>query len=801
VTSNSVCINCLDAQLLACLLKICLGRKALVRKNKSQGERRCIAHLREDGTEELVETHLMEVASLAAKFSKEYGAEQSGRALGLIHDIGKFSSEFQRRIRDDGPKVDHSTAGAYELVKDDASWLAYCAAGHHGGLLDWRSPTSDATLYSRLRKAALGKIPDYHSHASNIVLHELPSLASLQSELLNKAQNCPKQTVHGINESLQRSFTVSFFIRMCFSSLVDADFLCTEEFMQGRPREAVPTDDIQALRDRFERKVQSFYPPKGMLNELRCGVSDDCRNAGITMEPGVFSLTVPTGGGKTLASLRFALQHACHNSMNRIIFAEPYTAIIEQTSAKFREYLDSGSTENILEHHSNFNFDALDDDPLRKNLRLASENWDMPIVVTTNVQLFESLYASGTSRCRKLHNIANSVIILDEAQAIPLENVDACIRVLVELVNNYHCSIVLCTATQPAFDEQFAQYGLTVKEIAKNRDELFVSLGRVTYKNLGCLSDDSLMSRLSTTEQVLCVVNSRAQAKNIANGLMGRCGQESVFHLSTLMYPVHRQRMLKRINERLSTGLPCRVVSTSLIEAGVDLDFPVVYRSLAGLDSIVQAAGRCNREGKRPSKSSLVYVFTSGANPDTGQPYRLPEDVKKRAGITSSTVSVSKDASVEYGSLENIRRYFLNLESIYRSALHYERNALEDLSVGINTKNNFGPNGNAAACCAIQFDSAEKDFKFIDDKSTSVIVPDDDIEDEVFRVKNGIASRGDLRRISRYSVSVYQHTLETLVQTGRVEQSNGAYILSSMQWYSDKTGLDCGDQQGEGMFW
>ena len=770
-------------------------------ENLSIPERPCIAHLREDGVEELVETHLSEVSDLAAKFSKEFGAEQSGRALGLVHDVGKFSHEFQKRILNEGPKVDHSTAGAYELVQADVPWLAYCAAGHHGGLLDWESPNTDSTLYARLRKAASGWIPKYRSQDCDAVLAKLPPKESLQDELRQKAANCPKVEVHGISKALQRSFSISFFVRMCFSCLVDADFLCTEKFMQGRARETVPVDSLETLKERFERKISAFYPPCGELNMLRCSVSDNCQEAGITMKPGVFSLTVPTGGGKTLASMRFALQHACSNGMNRIIFAEPYTAIIEQTAAKFREYLDSDSTENILEHHSNFDFDAFDEDPLRKNLRLAAENWDMPIVVTTNVQLFESLYASGTSRCRKLHNIVNSVIILDEAQAIPLENVDACIRALVELVNNYHCSIVLCTATQPAFDEQFAQYGLSVREIAKNRDVLFASLRRVTYKNLGCLSDDGLISRLATTEQVLCVVNSRAQAKTIANGLMGRCDQESVFHLSTLMYPAHRKRILKRINERLSAGLSCRVVSTSLIEAGVDLDFPVVYRGLAGLDSIVQAAGRCNREGKRSSKSSLVYVFASEANPDIGKPYRLPEDVKKRAGITSSTVSVSKDTSVDYGSLENIRRYFLNLESVYRSALHYERNALKDLSVGINTKNDFGPNGNAAACCAIQFDSAEKDFKFIDDKSTSVIVPDDDIEDEVFRVKNGIASRGDLRRISRHSVSVYQHTLETLVHAGKVEQSNGAYVLSSMQWYSDKTGLDCDDQQGEGMFW
>jgi CRISPR-associated endonuclease/helicase Cas3 len=770
-------------------------------ENFMNSETPCVAHLREDGSEELVETHLSEVSDLAAKFSKEFGAEQSGRALGLVHDIGKFSGEFQRRILNNGPKVDHSTAGAYELVQAGASWLAYCAAGHHGGLLDWKSPNSDSTLYGRLRKAASGKIPEYCSQKSDAVLSKLPTIASLQDELRKKAKNCPREKVRGISESLQCSFTISFFVRMCFSCLVDADFLCTEKFMQGQAREAVPVDNLETLRGRFEHKVSAFYPPQGELNTLRCGVSNDCREAGATMEPGVFSLTVPTGGGKTLASMRFALHHACNHRMNRIIFAEPYTAIIEQTAAKFREYLNGDSTENVLEHHSNFDFDALDDDPLRKNLRLAAENWDMPIVVTTNVQLFESLFASGTSRCRKLHNVANSVIVLDEAQAIPLNTVDACVRVLVELVKNYHCSVVLCTATQPVFDELFAAYDLTVREIARNRDQLFEKLRRVTYKNLGCLSDSALISRLAAAEQCLCIVNSRAQAKNVASGLMKTCGQDGIFHLSTLMHPAHRERVLKAIGERLRDGLPCRVVSTSLIEAGVDLDFPIVYRGLAGLDSIVQAAGRCNREGKLPFDSSWVYVFTSEGRTDTGKPYRLPEETKKRAGITASTVAIAANVLVDYGSLQSIRNYFRNLDYMFRSIIHQEKNALDDLCVTQDTKNNFGRRGGAIACFAIQFASADKDFKFIEDTSIPVIVPDGAIEDEVFRVKNGIASRGDLRRVSRYSVAVYRHTLEKLIRAGKVEQVNGAYILSSLDWYSEQMGLDCGDLQGEGMFW
>ncbi len=777
-------------------------------QQKTPVECQCIAHRREDGTEELVTTHLAEVADMAAAFAKQLGAESTGRALGLIHDIGKFSEGFQRRINDDGPKVDHSTAGAYELALRDVGWLSYCVSGHHGGMPDWESSATDATLYRRIRKAADGRIPAYRTSECRSVLNRMPSENELGNELALKCRNAPDAAVPMIDAKLQKYFSFAFFTRMCFSCLVDADFLCTERFMQGKARESVPTDSIAAMTERFERRISPFYPPVGKLNVLRCSVSDDCYEAGRHLNPGVFSLTVPTGGGKTLAAMRFALQHASEHGMSHIIMAEPYTAIIEQTADKYREYLDTEQTENVLEHHSNFDFDALDEDPLRKNLRLAAENWDMPVIVTTNVQLFESLFANGTSRCRKLHNIANSVIILDEAQTIPLTVMDACIRALVELVENYHCTVVLCTATQPGMDEIFSNYGLRVREIVKDKDRLFEELRRVTYRNTGVQSDDELVEKLSGAKQALCIVNSRIQARNIAESLLERFDDGSVYHLSTLMYPVHRERVLDLIRERLAEGMPCRVVSTSLIEAGVDLDFPVVYRSIAGLDSIIQAAGRCNREGKHASNESCVSVFEPSDNPESGRPYGVPSDIKQRAGITEGVLREldSSEMASDYGSLHAIECYFESLMGLFRTehepgneAGQKIRKPLEDMRIGFG--HDFPNDIRIQGMPHIQFASASEDFRFIDSEAQPVVIPTEEISEELNRVSTGIATRGDMRRIGRYSVALYRHTLETLIKAGKIEVQDGMYVLGDMRWYSDQTGLDCSDVQGEGMFW
>lgn len=771
-------------------------------------ENHCIAHRREDGTEELVTTHLAEVAEMAAGFAEQLGAESTGRALGLVHDIGKFSEGFQQRINDDGPKVDHSTAGAYELALRDVGWLSYCVSGHHGGMPDWESPLTDATLYRRIRKGVDGRLPAYKTSECKSVLDQLPAVNELGDELALKCKNAPDAAVPMIDINLQKHFSVAFFTRMCFSCLVDADFLCTERFMQGRARNLVPTDSIATMTERFEQRIASFYPPVGKINVLRCSVSDDCYEAGRHLDSGIFSLTVPTGGGKTLAAMRFALQHASEHGMSRIIVAEPYTAIIEQTADKYREYLDGNQTENVLEHHSNYDFDALDDDPLRKNLRFAAENWDMPVVVTTNVQLFESLFANSTSRCRKLHNIANSVIILDEAQTIPLAVMDACVRALVELVKNYHCTVVLCTATQPGIDELLSDYGIDVHEIVKDKDKLFKELRRVSYQNIGIQSDEELTEKLSERRQVLCIVNSRMQARNVAESLLERFDDGSVFHLSTLMYPMHREHVLNLVRKRLKEGLPCRVVSTSLIEAGVDLDFPAVYRSIAGLDSIIQAAGRCNREGKRPAGDSLVYVFAPSDNPTSGRPYGIPSDIKQRAGITENVLVGLRSSTIaaDYGSLHAIKCYFESLMEFFRTehgvndkAGQKIRQPLEDLRIEFETNFEDGPA--ISGIPHIQFASASEDFKFIDSDAQPVVIPAEDISGELDRVSCGVATRGDMRRIGRYSVAIYPHTLETLIKAGKVEVKNGMYVLSDLRWYSSETGLDCSDVDGEGMFW
>lgn len=535
------------------------------------GVPRYVSHISDDGQFEAVSTHLAEVSAMAGEFAEAFGEREMAEQMGLAHDIGKYSPEFQNRILNHGPKVDHSTAGAYELLQT-GSWAgAYCVAGHHAGLLDGGCDVNtceDGTLAARMKKACAHKLGDYSAFASEVSLHQVN-----QSHITCRPE-------WGIEECC---FANSFATRMLFSCLVDADFLCTERFMNGgRERDALRYDPLTVLQQRFERYISGFYPPVGFVNTLRCEVLDACMEAA-SRRPGIFRLTVPTGGGKTFASMRFALNHALHgdNEMRRIIYAVPYTSIIEQNAEIFRRALGS---ENVLEHHANFDFDSGElqsDDNLGARLRLASENWDAPVVVTTNVQFFESLFAARTSRCRKLHNIARSVIILDEAQMIPVQQLDPCIRALAELVVNYGCSVVLCTATQPAFDDFFEKLGLHVDEIIPGElsERLSTELERVTYEFVGVLSDDKLAQRIAEEPRALCVVDNRAQARRLYE-MLDEQGLEGLYHLSTFMYPEHRKRVLADIRERLKDpGVPCRVISTKRHLARVPA--PVIASSLA----------------------------------------------------------------------------------------------------------------------------------------------------------------------------------------------------------------------------
>lgn len=749
-----------------------------------------VSHVSDSGQREPVSAHLQEVAEMAAGFAECFGAQDWARTAGVAHDIGKYSDAFQLRILNNGHRCDHSTAGAYQLFEEgNAKLLAYCVAGHHGGLPDGGSRfdvNDEPTLWARMKKAEDGRLPDYKDFASEV---EIPSAGRIVFP----------------SQKAQDNFSLSFLTRMVFSCLVDADFLCTERFMKGQGRLSLSNDSLEELRDTFEAKLTAFYPPETELNKTRCSLLDACAEASAE-EPGVFSLTVPTGGGKTCASMRFALQHACcgNHGMRRVIYAVPYTSIIEQNAAVFRDYLGDA---NVLEHHANFDFD--DTEETGKALRLATENWDMPIVVTTNVQLFESLYSNKTSRCRKLHNIAKSVIVLDEAQMIPTKQLEPCIRSLAELVLLYGCTVVLCTATQPSLAPFFKKYGCPVHEIAPDPKGLYKRLKRVDYLYEGDVPDRDLAEKLLSYDQVLCVVNSRKQARSLYD-LMAHHGKETdeaegsnsngAFHLSTLMHPVHRKKVLDEVRRRLKEGKTCRVVATSLIEAGVDVDFPVAFRALAGVDSVVQCAGRCNREGRHSANESIVHVF----RPEDS--YRLPSDIDQKAAITWSIINQMDtdeegdernshfDGEFDFGSLDVIEAYFSQLHEAREGNLDADR-VLSDLTL-------FPcDTWRGERVPLIPFKDTALRFRMIEEGSRSVVVPDDKIEAEVEQLQSGYSSRDTMRRISRYTVCLYDNDIMSLRKSGALRLlDDDTFLLLDKDLYQEDIGLNVPDVGGRALF-
>ena len=507
--------------------------------------------------------HLTETAESAGGFAAAFDCGGWGYGCGLLHDVGKYSQKFQERLHG-GPITDHATAGAKELYALNNMIGVYCISGHHSGLLDGGNIADvggDATLYGRMQK----EVEDYQAYQTEIQLPEFPPIPL---KPLGKG-----------------GFSYSFFIRMLFSCLVDADYLNTESFMTNGTVQRGAFDSIEVLFERLEQHVEPWLNnvDNTTVNGRRTAILKACLKRGL--DPmGLFQLTVPTGGGKTVSSLAFALQHARKYNLDRVIYVIPYTSIIEQNAQVFKDILGAG---NVLEDHCHVVYENPDE---LNVIQLASENWDCPIVVTTNVQFFESLFANKTSKCRKLHNIANSVIIFDEAQMLPVNYLKPCIQAISELVCNYHCTAVLCTATQPSL-KQFFPRQFKISEICPDVIDQYEFFKRTILKNAGEMTEEALVSRLKKQPQSLYILNSRKRVQRIYNSLQG---EDGTFHLSTFMYPKHRKRLLRTIRERLKAGEPCRLIATSLVEAGVDFDFPAVYRELAGIDSMIQAAGRCN---------------------------------------------------------------------------------------------------------------------------------------------------------------------------------------------------------------
>ncbi len=579
---------------------------------------------------------------------------------------------------------------------------------------------------------------------------------------VKRPSNIPKDTL-----------SEAFYIRMLFSCLVDADFQDTETFMQGEAAPRGGYESISALYDRLQAYIKPWWNPKSELNRKRCEILQRCLDAGQELGNGLYTLTVPTGGGKTIASLAFALAHAQTHGKNRVIYVIPYTSIIDQTADVFEKALGA---ENVIEHHSGVDYSIKNDanDTVYYKKALATENWDAPVIVTTAVQFFESLYANRSSRCRKLHNIANSVVIFDEAQTLPVNYLMPCVEAIGQLVQNYSVTAVLCTATQPALEPLFAELApkLKIQEIVPDTQVLYDFFRRTTIRRAGALTEEALAEQLNAQPQTLCVVNRRSTVQSIASLLE----KEGCYALTTLLCPADRKRQLEEIRARLRDGRPCRVVSTSLIEAGVDLDFPVAWREEAGLDSILQTAGRCNREGCRSAEESVVSIFSlEGA--------KVPSVIRQNVNAAQKVINDFDDIA----SPQAIEKYF----SFYRRIKG--ANALDAKGI----LDAFRVKGGK---CRYLFATAAEQFKLIENATFTIYLPVGDGKELTEKLRAGFVSRSLYRQLGQYAVNVYPEHLRKLLDAGAVEAVGDDYILTDVNVYDRNRGLNLDVETGNGYF-
>ena len=702
-----------------------------------------LAHIASDGREQTVAAHLQETAALCSSFAAEFGQAQRGAFLGMAHDIGKNSDAFQKRLLG-GPRIDHATAGALECAKRHEEQMACCVIGHHGGMPDFGNPETDypgaPTCVGRIRKGQSGGTPPYH----------------WEGTLPNPGKKPP----------LTDNFSTAMWTKMLFSCLVDADFLDTEAFMAETAPQRGGYDSLEVLLERLNTYTAPWFPGKTELNRNRCAILSACQEKA-ALPRGIYSLTVPTGGGKTVSSLAFGLKHAVENGMKRVIYVIPYTSIIEQNAQVFRDILGEN---NVIEHHSGVSYDD-DAETGKENCfqRLATENWDAPVIVTTAVQFFESLYSNRPSQCRKLHNIANSVVIFDEAQMIPTCHLLPCVGAMASLVSQFRSTIVLCTATQPVLTDLFRRFypQVQIQELCPQVGDYFQKFQRVTYRDGGFLSEDALAAELQQQNQALCIVNTRKAAQS----LYALLPEEGRFHLSTLMYPEHRKEVLSTIRARLKEGLPCRVVSTSLIEAGVDVDFPMVWREIAGLDSIAQAAGRCNREGKNSSAESIVTYFQS----------EHPILLLQKVNIQAAHEALRQGGNP--GEPETMTRYFISLRSWVGENMD-NSNTVKLLQEAL-----------------LPFRTVAEGFHLIDQETNTVYIPLGAGEELCRPIQEKRGNREDYRRAGQYSVGIYQQHFQNLWRAGDIELlSENSAMLTNLSLYDPEMGLSTKADTGKADF-
>lgn len=666
--------------------------------------------------------HLLEVARLAGDFAAQFGARDLGCAAGLLHDIGKFNPEFQEYLRachdkrDPVKKVPHSVYGCY-FCKEDLMFVRPIIAGHHAGIYAMREMEE---LLSRHRT----KAEEIMKLAGDFISNELRP-AKLPKNILT---NWSAQEV---------------VLRFLFSCLVDADSKSTAIHDKTEPAEPPARPSITKCAEYFQTKYESKFndAEPTELNRIRREIYEKCREKA-KQPSGVFRLTAPTGSGKTYALMAFALEHAKKNGLERVVVALPYTSIIDQNAKVYRDYLPE---EALLEHHSGVEIDPTEEDSAEQSRRWreAASTWEHPVVITTTVQLFESLFSNKRSRCRKLHNLTNSVIVLDEAQTLPPHLLEPTVDLLSTLVDHFGVTVVLSTATQPALGPGSS---LRVKlkepaEILDNPAQYFRDLERVTYQ-----FDDrettwkELAEDIRKEPRILVVLNRKRDAVNLWKELKDL----EPYHLSGLLCPAHRKEKLAEIKPKLKNGQKCCVISTQVVEAGVDLDFPVVYRAFGPLDRIVQAAGRCNREGK-PQKG-LVRVF-------------LPSEGGAPRGEYGHAMDAARIVLRQPGAnLHDPELYEKFFKAFYRG-INPDRNNIQDRRK------------------QLDYPTVNDSYQFIE-KTYTVVIQDYPKEGSpvpgiLARVHaKGHISRDDWQELQQYAVSLRRYNYEKLFQKQDIIQDS-----------------------------
>jgi CRISPR-associated endonuclease/helicase Cas3 len=808
-------------------------------------KRSFIAHLRKsDGAIQELDRHLIETAFLAGKFASKIGLSMSGELIGLLHDLGKASIQFVNYINsalgyidpdeddyvdanDNKGKIDHSTSGAQVIFESFTTKertykilseiLSLVIASHHSGLIDCLTPDGKDNYSRRLNKSDdLTRKKESFSNIGDPIKNRIKNLLDdplLLSEFIKYIDRLKEagETKKTINLKLGLS------TRFLFSCLIDADRINTADFEQ--PERAVFRNQgvyvkWQALCVRIENYISSI-PSIKPIDHIRCQISDDClKFAG--RSKGIYQLTIPTGGGKTLSSLRFALHHAEKHCMDRVIYVIPYTSIIDQNAQKARDALESdknGSSYSesvVLEHHSNL---TPEEESTRQ--KLLSENWDAPLVFTTMVQFLETLFGYGTRNPRRMHQLANSVIIFDEIQTLPVKCVHLFNLAIRFLVKTCGSTVVLCTATQPLLDRVLPpERALRLspeQQIVKDTDTLYRKLKRVEVHDLrrvcGWSEDetaDLALGQLHKTGSVLIVVNTKKAAMNLYLRLKG-CIPAETYHLSTNMCPAHRLYVLDEIKKCLDSGRNVVCVSTQLIEAGIDIDFGSVIRYLAGLDSIAQAAGRCNRNGLMQGLGQVFVINPREENLekliDINEGRKIAERVldEFKSDPSAFDGDLLSPPAMEryyqyyyYARKEDMTYTFENKNLIGRADNLFNLLSNNELSLEeFKRINNTSPN----LFMHQSFMTAAKAFKAIDSVMRGVIVP---YGEEGKRLVNDLCASPViekeyklLRKAQRYSVNLYNYAIDKLVSHGVIrEVQEGTGILYLFEhYYSDEFGV------------